>query len=259
MRLPEAIDQARRSIVQIQAQGPAGGSTLGSGFLVTETYVVTAKHVIDAVDLGGGQTLIVGFALPDVDTPELSVRGSFIGTNANVVDVNAEQDLALLSVPGAAGLPAAIQIGDRAVHAYRTPARLSTSPLREGTAIAVSGYPLNEPSLVTTAGILASSFSLHEQGGGLRERYLADCTANPGNSGGPVYAVSDAAVVGVCVAGKLAPIVGGQGLHAAAGLTVIVPVQEVVALLERNGLAPAAPETRRSTSKQRQPRKHKRR
>ena len=50
--------------------------------------------------------------------------------------------------------------------------------------------------------------------GRVQERYLSDFTANPGNSGGPVYTVRDASVIGVCVARRLAPIVGGLGHHA---------------------------------------------
>ena len=42
-------------------------------------------------------------------------------------------------------------------------------------------------------------------------------------------------LLGVCVAGKLAPVIDGAGLHAA-GLTVIVPVPEVISLLQREGV-----------------------
>ena len=54
-----------------------------------------------------------------------------------------------------------------------------------------------------------------------------------------MYTVHDGSVVGVCVAARLAPIVGGAGAQAA-GLTVIVPSAQVVALLARNGLHPTA-------------------
>jgi S1-C subfamily serine protease len=247
MQLPEAIESIRRAVVQIQRHGSGTrrGSTIGSGFIVGDrAHVVTAKHVVDAVDFGAGQTIVVGFALPDVDTPELTMRANFVGTGAEVVDASAEHDIALLSVPGATELLVGVQLGDRAIAAEPIPARLSKKKPREGVLLAISGYPLNEPSLVTTCGTLASSFSLDREGPNPEMRYLGDVTANPGNSGGPVYTVSDAAVIGVCVAGRLTSVVGGEGEQAAglkhaAGLTVIVPVEQVQAFLERNGVISA--------------------
>jgi S1-C subfamily serine protease len=258
VQLPDAIEVIRPSVVQISAMGPATspqGDTLGTGFLVTPQVVVTAKHVVDAVDEASGQALHVAFAGPEVDTPELKIRAGFVGTGGRILAVMPEHDLALVEAPGAAAFTAGVRWGPSGVvQPSPTPAQLSNANVREGTQIAVSGYPLNEPSLVTNSGILASSFSLVEDGGGLQERHLGDFTANPGNSGGPVYTVADAAVVGVCVAGKLAPIIGGVGAHAA-GLTVIVPVAEVVSLLERQGVSienlPAARKASRQRKKRR--------
>lgn len=108
-----------------------------------------------------------------------------MGTTAAVLDAWDEHDLALLQAP-VEQLPTAIQIGNRAIRAEPQSARLSPSPPRDGAAIAISGYPLSEPSLVTTSGALATSFSIERQGEPqTAERYLGDITANPGNSGGP--------------------------------------------------------------------------
>jgi S1-C subfamily serine protease len=237
MQLPEAIERVRKSIVQIQRGGSRSmPSTIGSGFLVGDPlHVVTAKHVVDAVDFAGGQEVFVGFALPDLESAEIQIRASFVGTTAAVLDTSEDQDLALLQV-SLDQVPTAIQIGDRAIRAEPQSVRLSTSAPRDGVAIAISGYPLSEPSLVTTSGVLATSFSIERQGGPqTAERYLGNITANPGNSGGPVYTTNDGAVIGVCVAGRLTPIVGGVGSQTA-GLTVIVRATEVAALLERNGI-----------------------
>jgi S1-C subfamily serine protease len=165
------------------------------------------------------------------------MRGGFVGAGARVIDIAPEHDLALLEVPGAVNLISTVEFVGQRVPAP-IPVDVSSAGVREGASLAVSGYPLNEPSLVTNAGVLASSFSLVEEAGRLQERHLGDFPANPGNSGGPVYAAANASVIGVCVGGKLTPIVGGLGAHAA-GLTVIVPISEVVALLARNGLRPA--------------------
>jgi S1-C subfamily serine protease len=233
-------------VVQIRARGPGldpQGATLGTGFIASASgHVVTAKHVVDAVDFAAGQVLHVAFAGPEVDTPELKMRASFVGTDGTVIDTAAELDLALVEVPDANSLTFRVELGPRVIEAAPRPIQASATNLREGTEVAVSGYPLNEPSLVTNAGILATSFSPVDVDGTFHDRYLGDFTANPGNSGGPVYAVANAMVVGVCVAGKLAPVVGGVGAHAA-GLTVIVPIAEAIVLMERNGLAAPKPTT----------------
>lgn len=251
VQLPDAIDRIRPSIVQIGATGTE--VALGTGFIVTSAlHVVTAKHVVDSA---ADQRPHVNFGGPTIDTPEIKMRGSFLGAEAVVIDVMPDHDLALLEVPTAAKvIPGSLFAGQPMP--TPVPVSLGTGGIQEGTSLAVSGYPLNAPSLVTNAGVLASSFSLIEQEGQLQEGHLGDFTANPGNSGGPVYKTADARVIGVCVAGKLTPIVGGEGAHAA-GLTVIVPVAAVVELLERNGLVatevpskPAArPVTRRTHRK----------
>ena len=229
----------RPSIVQIRAVGPGlppQGATLGTGFLVgPDLHVVTAKHVTDAIDAAAGQKLHVAFAGPDIDTPQLKMRANFTGTEGQVVGTEPNQDLALLQVPGAGNLAFGVQVDGKKIETRPAAARLHSARLREGVPLALSGYPLSEPSLITTAGVLASTFSPTDATGPAEERYLGDFTANPGNSGGPVYLVQNAGVVGVCVAGKLAPIVGGVGAHAA-GLTVIVPLAEVVKLLDRHGV-----------------------
>lgn len=101
-------------------------------------------------------------------------------------------------------------------------------PLREGSQLAVSGYALNQPSLVTNAGVLACTLSSEVRLCDMKVRHLADFTAHPGNSGGPVFSLQDGAVIGVCVSGRLAPVLGR--------LTVIVPAVDVIAMLDRNGL-----------------------
>jgi S1-C subfamily serine protease len=124
----------------------------------------------------------------------------------------------------------------------------------DGTEIAISGYPLGEPTFVTTRGTIASAWTTGPSSDRFVEWYLGDITANPGNSGGPVYRVTDARVVGVCKAGKLTPISGGEGSQTA-GLTIIVPAIHVAELMDRHGLSPlpnrAEPSPRRSKRKRR--------
>ena len=172
------------------------GALLGTGFIVADGVIVTAKHVVDALDQAAGQALHVDSLARSLIRRSLRIRAGFIGTGGRLLSVAPEHDLALIEVGNAAGVAMRVQIEGKPVESRPKPARLSTSNIRDGTPVAVSGYPLNEPSLVTTAGVLATSFSLVDVNGTLQERHLGDFTANPGNSGGPVYSIADAQVVG---------------------------------------------------------------
>jgi S1-C subfamily serine protease len=265
MQLPDAIDSIRRSVVQIQAfREGVEPATVGTGFIVASAgdtvHVVTANHVVEAVDAAAGQSIHVAFAAPDVIESTFQMKAGFVGTSARVVDAVFKQDLALLEVTGPrTALLAEVEskTGSKTMYrreTYRDPARLSSAKLREGVALAVSGYPLAEPSLVTNAGILATTFSM----AGGQEGYLGDFTVNPGNIGGPVYTVGNAEVVGVCAALKLAPLVGGEGAYGA-GLTVIVPVDQVEAMLGWNGLVAGAASNEPAQTQQKRKRSGRRR
>lgn len=91
--------------------------------------------------------------------------------------------------------------------------RLATERARDGEDIAVSGYPVAEPVLITTTGTVASAWGfdltqLPDLAGpvlaDLDDLYLVDATINPGNSGGPVYRTRDGALIGVCLSIRMA-------------------------------------------------------
>jgi S1-C subfamily serine protease len=238
MQLPDTIDRIRPSVVQIRT---ASGRKLGTGFIATDAnHVVTACHVINAA---AGEPIRVGFAGPDVDTPQVRTRATFMVVDGTLIGADAGHDLAVIAVPQVTGLT--LQLGSQLITAPPRPARLKADKLRAGAQLAVSGYPLDEPSLVTNAGILASTYSPANPPASLQECYLGDFTANPGNSGGPVYAVNDATVIGVCVGARTTPVmnsrVPGAGGFYSAGLTVIVPAMDVLKLLAEHGLQPAQP------------------
>jgi S1-C subfamily serine protease len=235
MQLPDVIDRVRPSVVQIRktsaSQSPSG-QTIGTGFIVADAeHMITALHVVEAVDFTAGEALYVAFAGPNIDTPFMKIRATFSQREGRVIGFDKDQDLALIYSPNGSGLRASF--GPQMQETKPVAAKLSTSPLREGVELAVSGYPLSEASLVTNAGILASTFTLNDNPNQMC--YLGDFTANPGNSGGPVYTTRDGSIVGVCVAGKLAPIIGGAGAQHS-GLTVIVPITQVAKLLSVHGL-----------------------
>src|SRR5438132_584434 len=76
-----------------------------------------------------------------------------------------------------------IKVGPDELEASTKKCELELEIPADGEPIAISGYPLAEPTLVTTSGHIACSWTIHNH----QDHYLADVTANPGNSGGPVY------------------------------------------------------------------------
>lgn len=243
MQLPDVIDRIRPSIVQIRKVGPTippQGQTLGTGFTVTDAqHIITALHVVEEVNSSSGEVLRIAFAGPEIETPDLKLRGNFVQVNAQIIAENQDQDLALIRAPDFNKSTLRVKFGDGPVLANPPAAKLFTGKVREGVELAVSGYPLNEPSLVTNAGILASTFSFNNKDGRIQACYLGDFTANPGNSGGPVYTARDGSIIGVCVGGRVRPILDGIGKQNS-GLTTITPIEQVVEILKTLGLDPAA-------------------
>ena len=277
MTLPEAIDFMQPSIVQISAlveeppgplQHPARTNIhpLGSGFLVSvDGYAVTARHVVQAFEslqAEGPKTLMVGLAVPNVEDAELSIRANFSFTRCEVVDEDVRHDLALLKLKANPFTDEKVPLKSpiKAVSYIHRVATLGppTRP-RDGDAIAVSGYPLNQKVLITTSGHLASSWSSNSvpaQVPGappgvlvpdIADLYVGDMHVNFGNSGGPVYLVEQGKVIGVCVAYRTAPVTFGDGnqeparaedrpLSFNSGLADIVPVRYVIDLLKKNNI-----------------------
>lgn len=238
MRLPDAIDRIRTSVVQIQLplEG-AGHLSLGTGFVVgaAARHAITARHVVMTAHGEVLDQILVGFPGPDVITPAMVMRGAFVSFGCSIIDTSADDDLALIELPEEAFGGMQIEMYGGATFQPPQSAAFSARRCREGTEIAVSGYPLGEPSLVTNAGILASDFTLLSGPGNPQERLLGDLTANPGNSGGPVYSVHEANVIGILVAGRTTRLAEGEGA-VSAGLALIVPASVGAAFVEMNGI-----------------------
>ena len=283
--LPEVIEIMRPSVVQISLRvnrPPTSTGLLqlptrpvivpmGSGFLVSvDGYAVTARHVVQefqAIQVEGQKTLMVGLALPNLEDYKsggatVSMRASFTFIDCEVIDEDVRHDLALLKLKRNpfTEMVGLIQTPKETIGPPHRVAALSPSTRpRDGEAIAVSGYPLNETVLVTTSGNLASSWasdSVPAQVPGARvgfmvpdvsDFYIGDVHVNPGNSGGPVYSVEQGEVIGVCVAYEMAPVVYGDGNHESAragnrqlfsnsGLAVVIPVRYVIDLLKKHNL-----------------------
>jgi S1-C subfamily serine protease len=278
LTLPQAISQIRQSVVQISVvidqfppnpQSFAGRPqtrVLGSGFLVSDDYFITAKHVIDAfqslpVPDGNGRKRI-GVGVAGLNTS--NVRGTFGVYEVEIVDQDSVHDLVLLHKLSykfmfqtlAVAIITPSKGGPQQIPEYQPlkPARLSVDRPEEGDAIATSGYPLNNAVLITTSGTVASSWDFYESefhppgappsfiAFNIEDRYLADLRVNHGNSGGPVYSISSGAVIGVCQAFELADVeaMNVPSVHVPlvynSGISLFVPARYIAELLKKNNV-----------------------
>jgi S1-C subfamily serine protease len=284
MDLPDAVDAIRPSVVQIGVRLDSGKlpRTLGTGFIVDERgTIVTALHVLkggvrlaQAAGVQDEPQFVAGLAHPQLFEAGGTLHGmqGFSYVDLTLLSAVPAHDLAAArlneNVVGGEWDPELVPVIDGVpVPPLAGIAALDTTRPREGTSIAVSGYPFAMNSLITNSGCVASAFfptfaddpipdppqQPDDEGirGDVRvqevftpgpppgERYLGDLEVNGGNSGGPVYFVDTAAVIGVCVATRSAPIthagkpviVNGQMLAYSSGLTIVIPAKYVGAML----------------------------
>jgi serine protease Do len=129
------------------------GSVTGTGFMVGPTTMVTAAHVV-----AGAVRLSVSFGATSVGATVTGVDGSI--------------DLAVLRLARGSG--------SRHVFA------LAPHDPRPGTAIAVIGYPFDEPKSLTQGTISGLGRSISTDSGTFDGLIQTDAAINPGNSGGPL-------------------------------------------------------------------------
>jgi S1-C subfamily serine protease len=237
VELPDVIDQIRRSSVQIQFPTPSGARPriLGSGFCVVDgRHVVTARHVLANGSRHIGAAISVGLPLPDFSLSRDFTRSNFLPWDAICVGISEDDDLALLELQGK--LPIKARWRDEEQDPRLWPLTLSEEEVRDGERVAISGYPLAHPTMVTTTGIIASAWSTDPaETAAYGSRHLVDVTTNPGNSGGPCYRAADGVLIGALIAGRMAPVAGAAG-HYASGLSVIVPTVKIRGLIAESGI-----------------------
>ncbi len=120
MDLKQASDVLRPVVVQIDDRD---GNVIGSGFFVDDkAHVATAWHVVANLP-----SPTVALAQPNTE----NMRANFTGVNAALLGIRIdEEEIDVL---------------------YGTATLDSTRP-DDGESIAISGYPLANPALVTTSG-----------------------------------------------------------------------------------------------------------
>ncbi len=245
MGLKEAIGEVRASIVQIRTMA----GVLGTGFFVAESgHIATAQHVVDAA---GVDQILVGFAHDNTE----NMRANFTLVDAAAVAGDAARDVALILPsrnPFADPIGTGFVINDVELPLPHRVATLDPARPADGEAIAISGYPLSNPVLITTSGAVASAWPYDVEEvtppgappgwtmPSTLDLYVADVQGNPGNSGGPAYRISDSAVIGVCIQVQMAPTRNASGevgeFAADAGLTVLRPARYVLDLMATAGI-----------------------
>jgi S1-C subfamily serine protease len=168
---------------------------------------------------------------------------NFAGFDFDVVGEDVNNDLALLKLRYN---PFNRKVSSDIVTDHTKPQLLvgtvtfDTRTAAQGTAIAIAGYPFQEPTLVTNLGSITNSLTSailtnagsvispstsasSSEGQLLKDIYIADAIANPGNSGGPAYAVENGLVIGVCL---------GRGQR----ISGIMPARYVIELLKKHAV-----------------------
>ncbi|NNN20681.1 MAG: trypsin-like serine protease [Acidimicrobiales bacterium] len=158
------ISQVEPSIVSIATNNSDGSSSQGSGMIITSTgLVLTNNHVIATAS-----------------NVMVSVYGNQIPWNATIIGRDPVDDLALLSLTGATGLPT-VKLGNS------LNVSVGESVLAIGNALGLEG------GLTVTEGIVSAlgrTVPAGEISAGINETLTdmiqTDAAINPGNSGGPL-------------------------------------------------------------------------
>ncbi len=242
--LTQATAAIRDTIVQIDIVSPNISGLyepIGSGFLVSrDGYVVTAGQVIRRAETRLRQIPVtekhLAVAIPNPRRPGSLDPGSFTFVVFDIVEADDQSDVALLKLirnPFGAG-PLATSV--------KTVEFAGTEP-RNGEAVAVSGYPYPEATLVTDSGIVTNATATIP-GRALMPRfsgntYRLDLEANAGNAGAPVYEVATGKVTGICTT-AFQEAAASQGRAPVRFQTNVVPARYIVQMLKKHKINTAA-------------------
>lgn len=233
--LPDLIDQTKPSVVLVGSFGLMDSPRFGfrgTGFVVGDgRTVLTNAHVLPPEN-------------PERIDRSIAVQvwspgGTWQMRDAKLLSRDAFRDLALLRIDGPA----------------IKPLKLASTPTREGTAIALIGFPLGNAlgfSHVTHRGIVASRTqvaaaasnfqalnerAVHQIRQGNFDILQLDANAYPGNSGGPVLDLETGEVVGVL---NMVLVKGTKeaALAVPTGISYAVPASEAQKLLDSVASSP---------------------
>lgn len=238
-----AINRVRYAVVMVNAVGrQTPVRRLGTGFVVSsEGFVVTNKHVVDAV--AQGESIVVGFRIPNQATsPNSAVNQNFMDSKATVVDTDDENDLVLLKtdIPNSTNTP--VLANSNLKMAPFTPVKISDIFPDEGVKVIVSGFPTKElKTMESQEGIVAGQtfrYLVEKPPKSRSDLLLVAVPINRGNSGGPVYLTPSGEVVGVAEGFIWAEVERDSSglLRTNSGTGYVIPAKYVAALLRKNNV-----------------------
>lgn len=232
-QLPDTVERVRPAVVLIGTYRETDAPRfrfVGTGFVVGDGLrVVTNAHVTARIDTATS------------DSPVLAVQvrsgpGTWSMRRAKVLEVSAEQDLALLQIDGPAATALSVVASD---------------PVREGDDLAFMGFPIGgllgfstvthraTVSSITTMALPSpteqqlSERAIRSLRAGPMQIFQLDATAYPGNSGGPLFDPRSGAVVGV-INMVLIKSTRESALSQPSGISYAIPSRYVLELMARH-------------------------
>jgi Trypsin-like peptidase domain len=166
--LPDTVARVRSGVVRIETTG-CSESGIGSGFIVDPRHVVTVEHVV-------------------VDAARIEIkRDGKVVARGTVIGADPVRDLALVQL-------------DKSVTGFRF--RFARKTPRIGDEVAALGFPLGLPLTLTRGTVSGLNRTVLIVGVNRRRMIQTDAALKPGNSGGPLLAVTTGDVIGLVDAGN---------------------------------------------------------
>ncbi len=224
------IKKVKPSTIAIGSYNPRSRPAVnfyGTGFVFSKNgYAITAEHVINEINKKGDEDNLYAF-FPDVETSKKF--------RARVLAKNIKYDLAIIKLDGSGFNH--VKLGN-------------SSRIKEGQSIAICGYPYG-PVLglypTTQTGIISnispmaipvqrSSLLSNKMIKALKDPYTIfqlDCTAFPGNSGGPLFLPETGEIIGVLNSGFVR--VTKENKQISTGISYAIPINYVKELIDALG------------------------
>ena len=232
-QLPDTVERIKPGVVLVGSYRATDNPRFryrGTGFVVgSGLHVVTNAHVLSPVDTATS------------DGPALGVQvragsGVWSMRQAKVLEINAEQDLALLQIDGPAA--PALSVG-------------ASESVREGDDLAFMGFPIGgllgfssvthraTVSSITTmalpspTGQQLSERAIRSLRSGPLQVFQLDAIAYPGSSGGPLFDPQTGAVLGVL---NMVLVKGTResAMSQPSGISYAIPSRYVLDMLARH-------------------------
>lgn len=236
-QLPDTVERVKPAVVLVGTYVATDNPRfryVGAGFVVGDGLrVVTSAHVVTRI----------GTISPDGQALAVQVRSGAVAwlmRKARVMEVNLEQDLALLQMEGPP--VAALKVA-------------TSEQVREGEELAFMGFPIGgvlgfasvthraSVSSITTmalpspTGQQLSERAILSLRAGLVQVFQLDAMAYPGNSGGPLFDPRSGAVLGVISMVHIKST-RESALSQPSGISYAIPSHYVLEMLARHSSAP---------------------